>query len=891
MEGEVEDPPPPAIVEEVEEMAKERTRSGSMDPKYLSRMKIKLVLILLVIETFLAALFVIGNSGWGLGGKLRRMIDPNKKKQVQNLSLILFLALSTSYIIFDVRYLQGLVGRNVKFLWKVLIFLSVVTAVVTDDSDEMFIVIGLTIVFSIPSAILYFCRKGYNLPVFFLAGVKQIVSVVVAFAFLGIWLFLVLSTWSEEIGCNDMGLWNVVTREYFYRRAECPFQIEVIQYNNLNASVTHDYINCTFTEGCGVYEGFNYSTALIDEETSGTVETCSIRTRRLVDKLAENYVAVAGIEGENAAPMQIERKGIDGALVISDYNDKYVISYRARYHGCLRGFLLWLSPFVGAASYLWLGVVMALLKFEATRDMSRAHRESKLMRWMLMIVVLGVWVAASIGGADMDLANVVMSFTAFNILLFIGTMKAFVGWSEFVGYLSQSSVAQQMKSLSSSDIVRALLVLVGGPIVMLSLVFDSLCQIIRRLGIIPWMRRIQSPEERKRWVTRETYGYLHKVSPWPWTMILKLVILLGILYMIMQVLVSKYLSVAMSWFNTWIAEQGFSIAQVSGIFTCIGITIFLNPLTPGVPVYVSGGIIVVEASRAEIGFWPACLYSIVLCTLLKFLAIAVQQKCFGEVLGKYVTIRKMIQVNSKTTRAIKLILSAPGISSDKVMVLCGGPDWPVSVTTGILGLSLPQMLLGSTPIIFLIAPCVVSGAMLLRIDDGPEWKSFSVVSIGFAVAIQFVAMGYAMNAIARVTHEKAKELDNMPDDLEVLEYTKKSRAKLELRMKFEDWHGNRLPNLIRVTLVVGAVSSMVAFWLTNAFGSKCFVPFAVSDSFEEKLGGNALNLILHPYGHTAIIATVVAFVCYFIQDQWATRRISRESAVSVVPISALPLKN
>ena len=101
-----------------------------------------------------------------------------------------------------------------------------------------------------------------------------------------------------------------------------------------------------------------------------------------------------------------------------------------------------------------------------------------------------------------------------------------------------------------------------------------------------------------------------------------------------------------------------------------------------------------------------------ICNLIKFNAIAVQQKVFGELMGKcpsslkavafahqlfascsgsYISVRRFVGVNSVTIRAVKKILSKPGMSLEKVFILVGGPDWPTSVLTGILRLSLSQV--------------------------------------------------------------------------------------------------------------------------------------------------------------------------------------------------------
>merc|ERR1740129_2134093 len=72
----------------------------------------------------------------------------------------------------------------------------------------------------------------------------------------------------------------------------------------------------------------------------------------------------------------------------------------------------------------------------------------------------------------------------------------------------------------------------------------------------------------------------------------------------------------------------------------------------------------------------------------------------GYAMGKSVKIQQLIHVDKPFTRAIEKILNRPGLDAGKVAVLVGGPDWPTSVTCGILKLNIPQMILGTCPVFF-----------------------------------------------------------------------------------------------------------------------------------------------------------------------------------------------
>ena len=124
----------------------------------------------------------------------------------------------------------------------------------------------------------------------------------------------------------------------------------------------------------------------------------------------------------------------------------------------------------------------------------------------------------------------------------------------------------------------------------------------------------------------------------------------------------------------------------------------------------------------------------------------------------------MVGTNSITIRAIKRILSRKGLSVGMVAILIGGPDWPTSVLTGILGLSCPKMLYGSMPCFFLIIPSVLTGAFLLRLQEGGSWKAISGVTLAVTSGVQFGAMFLALNYIDKEVNENSEEIEKDIED-------------------------------------------------------------------------------------------------------------------------------
>jgi hypothetical protein len=189
-------------------------------------------------------------------------------------------------------------------------------------------------------------------------------------------------------------------------------------------------------------------------------------------------------------------------------------------------------------------------------------------------------------------------------------------------------------------------------------------------------------------------------------------------------------------------------------------------------------------------FWLALLFTSVICMLIKVLAIVAQQKGFGEGMGRLVSVRKLVGVNSVPIRAIKMILEVPGINIKKVCILCGGPDWPTSVLTGILHLSLWEMIKGSLPVFFLIAPTCMSSGLLLRSAEGAQWVAIGNLMLTVASMTQGGTGLCAAYFINQTADKNAAELEAMPDDEEVKKMEQRDAMMSRRREHVSDWHAS-----------------------------------------------------------------------------------------------------
>jgi len=365
-----------------------------------------------------------------------------------------------------------------------------------------------------------------------------------------------------------------------------------------------------------------------------------------------------------------------------------------------------------------------------------------------------------------------------------------------------------------------------------------------------------------------------------WTYILTKMLWLGVLVYGVVVGAAKITSLFLSWLNDQL--DGLDLYLVIIILFAVGILMFLNPFIPGVPVYFVAGIIVTESGKKDFGFYPAMALSCLVGFVIKYLAIVLQQEGIGGMLGKKVYIRRMIGINSKQVQSIRLILEAPGVSFGKVAILIGGPDWPTSVLTGILGLNLWKMLFASLPIIFLIAPTSVAGALQLKVRDGGIWEGIASLALAVTGLVQGAAGLLAMYYIGKVSDTVDGDFVQDP---EVKELDEKEAENVRRLNEITVWHSDTFPASKKYLLTTSCFFMSVSCHLVQLMPSYCFVPFEVTDSIScpssasstsqntvNCLDGNALNFV-KPLGWLSIATFSVSCVMLHMYYVWARKEV------------------
>jgi len=319
-----------------------------------------------------------------------------------------------------------------------------------------------------------------------------------------------------------------------------------------------------------------------------------------------------------------------------------------------------------------------------------------------------------------------------------------------------------------------------------------------------------------------------------------------------NVLFAKLTYIFLSWLNAALASLSFPAVCILVVF--VGLCMFLLPPVPGVPVYVFSGIVITtQAQRpgVTLGFEGAIVLACVLSLMTKLVA-CVGQYFIGVFMGRSIKVQQLIGVDRPPTRAIEKIVSQKGVQPSKVFVLIGGPDWPVSVTCGILRVNVPQMLLGTLPVVVILTPCVIAGAALTRVSGGADdpWVNKSRLAILAATLGQGGSLLAALVFIFRTVAADRRELSKpRPEHQRVEELTRQEKEYDDKYVEITKWNG--MTWVQQAIISVATFLQLVSNTVLTVYDSKCFRPFFLSskigdhwDAYPPGLRGDPLSILL-----------------------------------------------
>jgi hypothetical protein len=127
---------------------------------------------------------------------------------------------------------------------------------------------------------------------------------------------------------------------------------------------------------------------------------------------------------------------------------------------------------------------------------------------------------------------------------------------------------------------QGLFVVTSLPLVPCLLALSALNQAVRRCaGTKPF----ESDEEKADWVTKFARQQLDWMKTWAWTSVLTYACYWGIAYVVMNVVVSRFTVLLLSWLIDPFASD-MSLATVTLMILVVGLVMFLLPPVPDMPI-------------------------------------------------------------------------------------------------------------------------------------------------------------------------------------------------------------------------------------------------------------------------------------------------------------------
>lgn len=509
----------------------------------------------------------------------------------------------------------------------------------------------------------------------------------------------------------------------------------------------------------------------------------------------------------------------------------------------------------------------------------------KLLTAALVSLCGCLWVTASVVGSSLSLASTVQAFTVV-LAAFLAVYVYVVLAGETKDLIARGAIASPLmksaKMMVNSEWSKACFLALIFCLVPLYVVLSFLNQLVRKCTA--GCRERKADQGR---LTARVRQQLEQLRNWPWTGVHRKLQLLCMMAVGLQVVGGMGTNIVLALVNSMLQNTQFLLLAV--VYFMVGLGMFMIPIVPGVAVYLFGGILVPAGYVRQYGtdgdyttehFWLGFLVTIGLNFVLKLVACTLQQKGIGEPMSTNLSVLQAVGINTPQMKAIELILRRPGLSFGKIVILCGAPDWPVSVLTGILRLSLPQMILGTVPVITNILLVTAAGCFKLRKAESETWSALESVALTIASIWTVLQMALATYYIQE-TWEKHLDILSKPRKAHVqLDWLDYVKSKQQERVKeFSEW--SNLPVVIKVMIFISSALMLISSFFMVMLQSMCWDNFDVTDDIST-LGLHFITI----YGYIAI--GVFAFGClqYLAVSLWlqcATRQERMEVAKDQEP--------
>ena len=505
------------------------------------------------------------------------------------------------------------------------------------------------------------------------------------------------------------------------------------------------------------------------------------------------------------------------------------------------------------ASRLYLCVQRRYLGTQTGEDQRQAALALKAASGMVIFCLIGMYICTSIMGAGMKMGTA--GFAIFGVAMFgiVAVVGATMGFDELAATLKAKAGMAGLGSFV--NLARAFMFFCGLVPFVGFILLSFINQLFRRLFPCGLLKRFDTEEERRSLVTLRAQNTLKALRLWDWTSVL-----VYTNYLVIFMWVSKWMVQLINILFAWIIAQLSQLPSpaVAAIFALIGVCMFMIPVVPGPVVYLASGVLLTPILEAEWGgassigvscnvteaadgsselaeaeggwqFWVAALCACLMSYGLKLIAHVAEQKLIGEPFRKKVGVRAMVGINSRTMKAANFILTQPGVSKAKVMLLCFGPDWPTSVLAGLLGANCCQCVLALSPMLLCTTPATLMGAS--KTKTGTLYDTLFQVMTIMTLLTQAGGMALMAYCLQQVYVKDKEAIEAIPDDQEVAEYDAKQKRFGEAAGKVK--HFSALPGPMRFLLISGTVVGLVSYYGVQCIMTRLFQAFEITACLDD----------------------------------------------------------
>jgi len=546
---------------------------------------------------------------------------------------------------------------------------------------------------------------------------------------------------------------------------------------------------------------------------------------------------------------------------------------------------LWMSPALLSILYLVCSLFMyARCQFHIPEtgdlhigmgqmDNVYVGAELKFALYCLIFVACLVWIGVSVAGLGAGLSDMVLQTSAAMFVLISIYIFVPIGTDRIVAAAKEHEWIQYIMQLFTNDWMKAVFLLVLWPVVPLYFIVGAIQQAARlmlsKCGII------DAPGGTCCLTEQTALSWKH-LTAWDWASVLPKSIAAGIAYFVLQVGASLGTTIFLSWLAETIAS--WPLYAICGIIFFVGLTMFLIPVVPGLPIYLVAGIVVVQRCQVDdIDFIYGVSIASLLCWLIKLSSNVVLMKFVGDPYADDVKVRMMVGTHTPTMRAAAIVLTEPGLTVPKVAVLVGGPDWPTAVICSMLKVPVCSMLIGTSPVMFLIIPVVLAASYTLAAGiaekEGKEELAalntqISTIMMAVSAVGQLGSMIVAGMYLQATKKEHEAELSSeREEDRDVLDAVRSEERKNQKYLKQTAW--DLMPCWLKFLLFMGSFAICGMMHIVMAYFTAPFRSFSLTDSVCDPKGlkCNPLNVVL-PSGWVGTGLLGFAIFCQAMCSLW-----------------------